>query len=733
MLRHSLGAGILVAMVFIGSAYSQQDLNLPKRALITQPVNNQQRVTLQGQTLLEATAANDLGAVPDNLPMAHVLLQLKRPAELQQALDQYTVELQDPKSAHFHQWLTAAQVGQQFGLAESDIKAVTSWLESEGFVVNQVYPNLTTVDFSGTAGQIRQVLGTEIHKLVVSGVPHVANMSNPRIPAALAPAITSFSSLHNFTPHPAKTTKVRQNYTFISGGYAYQGVVPDDLATIYDLTPLFKAGITGKGQTIAVIEDSDVYSTEDWTTFRNTFGLSKYATGSLTQVHPGGCADPGANGDDDESTLDVEWASAAAPGAAIQLASCQDTAATSGVLLALENIVNSNGSLPSAVSISYLLCEVVNGATNASYSQVYQQAVLEGISVFVAAGDQGAASCDAGQEFAYHGVSVNGLASTPYNVAVGGTDFGDAYAGTVNTYWNTTNTATYGSALSYVPEIPWNDSCASSLSANYWGYTTSSGPSGFCNTPFGSEFLTVAAASGGPSGCASGSPAKLGLVSGTCEGNPKPAWQSGVFGNPSDNVRDLPDLSLFAANGVWGHFYIFCFTDPNNYGGPCTGAPENWDGGGGTSFASPIMAGIQALINQFSGGSNGNPNPVFYALANAEYGKTGTSSCLSNSGNAVSSTCTFYDVTIGDIDVNCYGFTGCDGSFGSWASFLNGTLAVQSTATVPFYGKGQPFSVQWQPAYSAGPGWDFATGLGTINVYNLVHNWKTGEMAVGKP
>ncbi len=734
MLRRSFGAGILVAALFSCSAYPQQDLNLPKRALITQPVNNQKRVTLSGQTLLLANAATDRGMVPDNLPMEHVLLQLQRPTELQQALDRYTGSLQNPSSPYFHKWLTAAQFGQHFGLAASDINTITAWLESEGFMVNRVYPNLVTIDFSGTAGQIRQAFETEIHHVMANAVLHVANMHNPQIPAALAPAVAGFSSMHNFTPHAMKKKKLHADYTVTLGGSPYQVVVPADLATIYNLNPLFKEGITGRGQTIAVIDDSDLYSAADWTTFRRTLGLSKFTAGSLTTVHPGGCAAPGlANGDDDESAIDVEWATAAAPGAAIQLATCDGTNATGGVLLALENLVNSNGNLPAVVSISYGICEVINGApVNASYSQAFQQAVVEGISAFVSAGDEGAASCDADELFAYYGVGVSGYASTPYNVAVGGTDFGDAYAGTVGTYWSSTNTAAYGSALSYIPEIPWNDSCAGVLAAAYWGFNTSSGPSGFCNTGFGSEFLGVAAGSGGPSGCATGSAAKLGLVSGTCQGNPKPAWQAGVLGNPNDGVRDIPDVSLFAANGIWGHYYVICFSDSTNGGVPCTGDPVNWSGAGGTSFSSPIMAGIQALVNQFAGGRAGNPNPVYYALASAEYGTTGSSSCLSNNGNTVAGTCTFYDVTTGDNVVNCYGFSGCDGSFGSWGTFLNGTLALQSTSAVPFYGQGQPWNVPWQPAYSAGPGWDFATGLGSVNAYNLVHNWQTGVMAVSK-
>jgi subtilase family serine protease len=520
---------------------------------------------------------------------------------------------------------------------------------------------------------------------------HIANMSDPEIPAALAPAVVGVVSLHDFTPRPMH--KLRGDYTFTSGTTTYQAVVPADLATIYNFNPLFAAGITGQGQTVAVIEDTNVYSTSDWSTFRTRFGLSGYTTGTFTQVHPAppkgtnNCNNPGVNADDGEAILDAEWASAAAPGAAIMLASCANTRTTFGGLIALQNLVNGSNP-PPIVSISYGECEALNGAAaNAAYNSVYQQAVTEGISVFVAAGDEGAASCDAGATQATHGIGVSGFASTPYNVAVGGTDFGDTYARTNSTYWNSSNTSLYGSAKSYIPEIPWNDSCASLLIANYMGSSTTYGSSGFCNSTAGRGYLDVVAGSGGPSGCATGTPSTSGVVSGSCKGYPKPSWQS-VYGNPSDGVRDIPDISLFAANGVWGHYYVMCWSDVRYGGAPCTGAPSTWAGAGGTSFSSPIMAGIQALVNQHTGGKQGNPNTVYYNLA-ATSGYT----------NGV-----FYDVSQGDMDVNCTGSRNC-----YLPSGRNGVLSTSNGS--------------YAPAYRAAPGWDFATGIGSVNAYNLVINW----------
>src|SRR5208282_674530 len=262
-----------------------------------------------------------------------------------------------------------------------DVVRVTDWLESQGFTVNLVYPSQMVIDFTGSAGQIRQAFRTEIHHLLVNGHAHVANMSDPQIPAALASTVAGVISLNDFRPHPM--FKRRANYTVGSSEYA---IVPADLATIYNFNPAFAAGISGQGQTVVLIEDTDVYSTADWNVFRSTFGLATaYPQGSLAQVHPNNpsnsCTDPGYNGNGIEAELDVEWASAAAPSAAIVLASCADTYANFGGFIALQNLLNASTTPPAIVSISYGESESYQGAsTNAYISSLYQQGVAEGVS-----------------------------------------------------------------------------------------------------------------------------------------------------------------------------------------------------------------------------------------------------------------------------------------------------------------------------------------------------------------
>src|SRR5215472_13930160 len=709
-----LGLVSFVAAVQLG--YGQGfGVGRPIQNLITQSVDEGKQVTLRGNTRPEANARNDRARLADEFPLEHMLLQLRRSPEQEQALQQFISELDTQDSPNFHRWINPQQFGATFGVSQQDLATITGWLESHGFRINVVYPSRLVVDFSGTAGQVRSVFHTEIHNLEIRGEKHIANMSDPQISAALAPAVVGIVSLHDFRPHTMhQMRRPRPAFTFGSLFGDTYAVVPADLATIYNLNLLLSSGYSGQGQTIALIEDTDLFSTSDWDTFRSTLGLSTYTSGSLTTLYPAppsgvnNCSAPGVVAPTDaEAILDAEWASAAAPNAAIEMVVCGDTTTTFGGLIAIQNLVNADTPPPAVMSVSYGECETVNGeAANAAYNSAYQQAVSEGVSVFVAAGDSGAAGCDNNASEATHGIVPNALASTPYNVAVGGTDFSDTYSNTNGTYWSSTNSSSFGSALSYIPEIPWNDSCASVLLSNYLGFQPTYGSSSLCNDPsYGPSLQTTVAGGGGPSRCATGTPSINEVVSGTCQGWAKPSWQS-VVGNPSDGVRDTPDISLFAADGLWSHYYVFCWSDTGNGGAACTGDPSGWSGAGGTSFASPIMAGIQALVDQWVGDRQGNPNPVYYQLAASEYGLSGSSSCNSTIGKGVATTCIFYDVTQGDMDVNCTGTNDC-----YLPSGIQGVLSTPNSS--------------YSPAYGTSPGWDFATGIGSVNATNLVRSWPT--------
>jgi subtilase family serine protease len=712
----------LAALVLAGCAAPTD----PGQTSVT-AIDETRLVTLPGNTHPKASPEFDVGAVDDAVSLGHMQLVLKRSVAQEAALAARIDALQDPQSPTYHQWLTAQEFGNAYGPSAADVAAVTGWLGTHGFQVESVPASRTFVGFSGTAGQVREAFHTSIHTLSVRGETHIANMSDPQIPEALAPVVAGIHALHDFMPHAMHRDLGAVKQEAGTGRWGFVGakpsftvndgtsgtffaVAPADFATIYNLNPLFSEGLRGAGQTVVLIEDTNIKNASDVTSFRTAFGLSGFA-GTFSQVHPTGatkCTNPGVNGDEGEAALDVEWAGATAPDAAIELASCADTRTVFGGLIALQNLVNGTNP-PKIVSISYGECESENGATaNASYVSTYQQAAAEGISVFVSAGDEGAASCDADATVATHGIAVSGFASTPYNVAVGGTDFMDAYdtasgGPPASTYWKATNSSTFESAVSYIPEIPWNDGCTSKLLYTVEGFAEAYGTTGFCASATGkADFLTTAAGSGGPSSFSA-----------------QPSWQTGVVGLPtaSGGKRYLPDVSLFAANGVWGHFYVYCLSDTAEGGVACnfTNATDTLElAAGGTSFASPALAGIQALVNQKTGSSQGNPNAVYYRLAAAEYGAAGDTACNSDQGTPTApvppaATCIFNDVRAGDIDVPCTGTDDCFGSSTSRRTSVTGALSVSSTA--------------FTSAYAAGTGWDYATGLGTVNAFNLVTQW----------
>jgi subtilase family serine protease len=537
----------MAALVYGAPLFAQTSATpLP---LITAVIDEAKLVTLVGNTRPEANAANDRGPVAEDFPLEHLYLQLKSATQVRQAEDALIQQLHDAKSPSYHQWLTVDQIGRRFGPTRKDIETVTDWLSGHGFMVNTVYPSNGVIDFSGTASQVLAAFHTEIHHLDVNGKPHIANITDPKIPAALAPAIEGIVSLHDFFPRPALV--LRPQFTIpIAPGVNIYTVVPDDLYTIYDFRPIYATGVSGQGQTIAVLEDSDVYDPTDWTTFRDTFGLSqRFPKGSFAQVHPapadfpdnsGPCADPGANADDGEAIGDAEWASASAPNAAIVVAACANTATNFGALIALQNLLAGADTPPPIINFSYAQSEVAYGAAGNRYVDgLYTIAVLQGVSLFVAAGDIGTGSyIDPSSLEATLGIQVNALASTPNDVAVGGADFADTFFGTNSSYWSNTNRTYFNSALSYIPETTWNESCASSLLAAYSGYAVPYGADGFCNSPAGSGFLDYFAGSGGPSGCAYGAPSVIApgsnpgvglensvnwaVVSGTCKGYGKP-------------------------------------------------------------------------------------------------------------------------------------------------------------------------------------------------------------------
>ena len=655
-------------------------------SVIVSAVDNTQRTSLKGSTPPLVALSHDEGALADSTQANQMMLVLKRSGAQQLKLDQTLSELHNPRSASYHHWLTPDTFAAQFGPAQSDITAASNWLTSQGFTINKLSKGHSAIEFSGTVGQVRAAFGTAIHSFTaLDGTTFHANTNDAQIPTALTPLVAGVAALNNI---PAKsfahvvgqasfnrkthaaTPSGAANWTYpVDGGGVYLVTAPGDLAVQYDINPIYAAGNKGDGETIGIVSAAGVDETMV-TNYRQLFGLS--TTNLPVEIVDG--FDPGIDGGGAgiEVNLDVDVAGSTAPNAQLYVYTGYDTELSEGIFNAAIRAVDDNTT--DVISMSYGICEPTLGlAGNLLFNQIWAQAAAQGQTVIVSSGDSGGAGCDNGQSSASHGLAVSGITSTPYNLSVGGTDFYYAPYGSSNintligNYWNSTPSASPTvSLLSYAPEQPWND--AFGLNAG---------------NPPGAG--TTAAGSGGPSSCVTGvsAPPSIGnpLVSySSCSGGtPKPAWQSAP-GVPADNVRDIPDISLFAANGDNFSFYPICAQvgDCEASNVDSTTGTEQITGVGGTSASAPLMAGIVALLDQSLKGRQGNINYILYPLA-------------------TSVPAVFHDVTVGSNNVNCTeGTPDC-------ALDANGFYSYSD--------------------YPASKGYDLASGLGSIDVNALLTNW----------
>jgi subtilase family serine protease len=611
LLAFTLGCLLACSTVFAA--------NVPARR-IHDNLENGRTFLLRGNTSSLASSQNDLGEVEDSFEISKITIHFQMSASQQADLESLLTRQQDRSSGDYHKWLTPEQYAQRFGMNPKDIEKVTEWLQSSGFTDLEVARSKTWISFSGTALQVRNAFSTPIHRYNLNGEKRYANTTDPLLPRALEGMVEGIRGLHNFRPRPrvvTRTTKVDGLPRFTSAISGSHFVAPDDFATIYNLRSLYNSGIDGTGQKIAIAGQTDI-DLADIRAFRQASGLPPNDPEIVLDGK-----DPGTNkGDQSEAYLDIEWSGAVARQATIVYVN--SSGAFNSAIYAVDN------NLAPVLSISYGNCETNIGAAGAnSLSSIFKQANAQGITVLAASGDAGAADCDGPLDpdapvvtAASHGLAVDVPGSIPYVTSVGGTEFNDAGGN----YWSATNNSASGSALSYIPEIAWNDtSMANGLAASGGGK---------------SVVFT------------------------------KPSWQQGQ-NVPNDGARDTPDVSVAASANYEG--YLVCS------GGNCTNGFRSADMSlmlaGGTSVAAPTFAGIVALLNQQSKASQGNVNPKLYSLA-------------SFSSDA------FHDITQGNNQVPCKAATtDCTSA---------GTLG-----------------------YSAGPGYDQVTGLGSVDGYNLINEWSS--------
>jgi hypothetical protein len=671
---------------------------------ITGAISSNQTFALPKSHHPKALPQYDQGPVSPSMKLGYITMLMTPSASEQAALNQLLEEQQDRSSPNYHKWLTPQQFADQFGLSQNDLSKVTAWLKSQGFQILSVGGSRNSIAFSGTAAQAESAFKTQIHYYKVDGITHFANSTPLMIPSALNGIVETVLGLHSFLPRPASQMRgggIRNaRPAYYDNNFVFPNfLAPDDVATIYDIASLYNAAspISGAGETLGIIGQTDIYLA-DIADFRSGFNLNPItgcttgSTGLVTACNSTYFqyvlvgSDPGIAstcGDLPEADLDVEWSGATAREAQVVFfnspstfnSDCTEYTNGQSVNSALAAAIDPSSGpvLAHVLSMSYGLCE----AESESMESLLQQGNAEGVTVMIAAGDQSSAACDGNPPNnevnppfspAVNGLAVSYPASSPEVTAVGGTSISlanDSYP-TQSSYWSTTEGPNLGTALSYIPEQPWNDD---EEFADYC-HDPASGDE-FCSTGNGTTdwvALTTSATaaqvqadiwidggSGGASNCFyqnAGTGECLGAGAGpTGGGLAQPSYQQGlhVSGAPA-GVRYIPDVALLSSPDFPG--YIYCTPVGQLEGNSDTtsscagGIPNALNNGtyvsavGGTSVASPIFAGIVTLLNQSIFGPSspglGNINSQLYTFAAA------------NSTNHA-----FHSVTSGDNDVYC--------------------------------------------------------------------------------
>jgi subtilase family serine protease len=651
---------VLVTIVVVANAQTSERASYGN--------GQQSLVVLEHTRHPRAIEAHVLGRVEAGRPLQRMLLVLSLSVAQEAALQQLLDDQQNPKSPNYHHNLTASEFAIRFGASDAALQSVLAWLQGEGLTVEHVAASKRWVEFSGTTAQVENAFHTELKYYRENGKTVVANSTDLAVPANIAGitrgplSLNGFSreapvhELRGFAAQDANGKKAVFAVNLTSLGTTTY-LTPQDFAAIYNTKGLLNSGVDGSGISIAVVAQSQV-ELADVRAFRQIFGLKPNEPNLLLSGPDPGIAN---QADSEEALLDMEWAGALAPGATVSLVVAGSTDTTSGVDLAAAYAIDNQVS--PIVSDTYRTCEQNLGSSgNAFYNALWQQAAAEGITVLVSSGDSGSAGCDSSASLspASNGLAVNGVASTPYNIAVGVTEFADRPP--ASAYRNQADSTGYTSVVGYIPEIAWNETCDPTRT------------SASTNCILADGQFTGFASAGGASHL-----------------YPKPSWQSGP-GVPADNARDLPDVALSAGH----HETVFC---TSRGGTPCQINGQKDVVGltlvSGASVATPALAGILALIEQRNGAWQGPVNDLFYKLA-----RTAGNSCNSSdqSNPSTSNSCVFYDITAGSNEVPCAGGSpGCSSTQTGANGFTTGHVT--------------------------GPGYDLVTGLGSVNATNLAIAW----------
>jgi subtilase family serine protease len=678
----SLAMSLTLCFAAFATAHPAAAQTVPAlQARITAPIDNSARATLAGSHSPRARSANDAGAVSASMQLKGMSLVFSRTAAQQTALDTLVAAQQSPASPLYHHWLTPDQYAAQFGVAPADIAAAEAWLEQQGFSVDSVARSRNRITFSGTAAQVAAAFGAPLHNYATpaSGnqpaATHFAPSADLTIPAALASSVLTIDNLSDFRPrahfklHPPQA---QAQPRFSSGQTGDNFLTPADVDIIYGVSGATGAGYIGTGQTIAIVGQSAVENS-DLTNFQNAAGIpNKLPTFTLVPDTGTSAINPGGSTDSDEveSDIDLEYSNAIAQGATIDFVYTGNSNNNGGAFEAIQYAVDNQ--IGDIISSSFGTCEPALGSADySSLNAVLEQAAAQGQTVIAAAGDDGSTDCNG------EGTGSDAAAEDE-QLAVdfpGSSQYVTSMGGTEFPIADIAPGSPYFNA-----ETGGTDIIASAKS-----YI----PEQVWNDDAGNVSLKETT----PSPISSGG-------GGVSIFTPIPSWQTGVPGIPSSSNRLVPDLALYAspsepdvtANTFYGG-YLFCTSDSSFTGvtGSCADGFRNSAGdlavAGGTSFDAPIFSGMLAIINQARGFSStngqGTINPMLYTLAS----------------NPTTYASAFHDVDSG---------------------------GNQCLAGVTFCGTGPQTT-----DYAATAGYDEASGLGSVDLFNLLTAWTAGTSTIG--
>jgi pseudomonalisin len=668
----ALGLGALGAAPDRATAQtvSPSTAHSASRDLVVAAIDPSKRSTLVDQRAPWAASRNDLGAVADDLPLHYLTLTLNRSSEREQAFQQLLKDQQNPASPNFHHWLTPVELGEQFGASQHDIDAVSAWLNAQGLHVDSVANSRTRIVFSGAAGKVGAAFATSMHYFQVDNEARFANVSDAQIPLALAPVVQAVTGLHTLKFKPMHTSSTLPNRASAnpalsscptSSTTCSYAVLPADFAAIYDLNPVYQQNINGSGQTIAIVGKARVLSA-DLTNFQTISGVS-FPTPTVIVPTALGGIDPGPPATTCTTTGTTDTCS-------------NPSDAVSSQSEATLDVQRAGSVAPGAALTLIVSADSGTGSTGVDGLNYALQYALDNNPPPANIISISFATCESGnsasvnkffdsqfQQAAAEGISV--FASSGDSGAAGcETSFKAPSSGQTASI----NLFCGSGAVTCVGGTQFVDTSNPSA---YWSGTNSQNllsalgyiPEAAWNQPLDN--------SGNPSVAATGGGVSAYIAT--------PSWQTGK-GVPGTQGRYSPDVSFTAATH---DPYLGCMAAT---GGDCAISNGSFSASafGGTSASTPSMAGIAALLNQQQGSAQGNLNPRLYALAAA-------------SGNGV-----YHDVTLASS-----GVSGCDVSV---PSLCNNTTPGPTGSS----------GVQ---GYLVGTGYDLATGLGSIDVANLLANW----------